>query len=642
MKKENMLSLIEELNKATEAYDKGQPLMSDKEWDNKYFELEKMERYCNYAYPHSPTQSIYYKEIDKLIKTEHNHPMLSLAKTKKEEDILNFVKNKEYITMLKMDGLTCSLLYEKGKLIKAETRGNGQSGEDITHNAMIIPTIPKHIDYLDTLIVDGEIICNLQDFEDYKDKYANPRNFAAGSIRLLNNKECAKRHLTFIAWDWINSNKKTLVEKLNNLWAFGFTTVPYITNSFNIEEMINTAKKFSYPIDGLVVKFNDCAYYNSLGRTDHHYKGGLAFKFADDSIISYLEDIDYEVSRNGVLTPVAVFEPVELEGSVINRASLHNLTVLRNILGDQPYKGQELEIIKANMIIPQIISSEIKALKLEDYPNKIFAPTHCPSCGELLVIECENESEILKCKNENCPCRLINQMEHFFSKKGIEAKGLSKGTLEKLLNWGWIENISDVFELKKYQKDWCYKPGFGIKSVDNILKAIEASRHCDLDRFIVALGIPLIGTTAAKDLTKIFNTWEQFINAVEGDYKFYDIPNFGLEMHYALKKFNYTEAKELVNKYIIFNSIDKNLETTEKNLKDQVFVITGKTQKFKNRDELKNLIESLGGKVTSAVSKNTTYLINNDIDSDSSKNQSAKKLNIPIINEEKFLEIFNI
>lgn len=642
MKKENMLPLIEELNKATEAYDKGQPLMSDREWDNKYFELEKMERYCNYAYPHSPTQSIHYKEVDKLIKTEHNHPMLSLAKTKKEEDILNFVKSKEYITMLKMDGLTCSLLYEKGKLIKAETRGNGQSGEDITHNAMIIPTIPKHIDYLDTLIVDGEIICNLQDFEDYKDKYANPRNFAAGSIRLLDNKECAKRHLTFIAWDWINSNKKTLVEKLNNLWAFGFTTVPYIINSFNVEEMINTAEKFSYPIDGLVVKFNDCAYYNSLGRTDHHYKGGLAFKFADDSIISYLEDIDYEVSRNGVLTPVAVFEPVELEGSVINRASLHNLTILRNILGDQPYKGQELEIIKANMIIPQIISSETKVLKLEDYPNKIFAPTHCPSCGKLLAIECENESEVLKCKNENCPCRLINQMEHFFSKKGIEAKGLSKATLEKLLNWGWIENISDVFELKKYQKDWCYKPGFGIKSVDNILKAIEASRHCDLDRFIVALGIPLIGITAAKDLTKIFNTWEQFINAVEGDYKFYDIPNFGLEMHYALKKFNYTEAKELVNKYIIFNSIDKNLETTEKNLKDQVFVITGKTQKFKNRDELKNLIESLGGKVTSAVSKNTTYLINNDIDSDSSKNQSAKKLNIPIINEEKFLEIFNI
>lgn len=642
MKKENMLPLIEELNKATEAYDKGQPLMSDKEWDNKYFELEKMERYCNYAYPHSPTQSIHYKEVDKLIKAEHNHPMLSLAKTKKEEDILNFVKSKEYITMLKMDGLTCSLLYEKGKLIKAETRGNGRSGEDITHNAMIIPTIPKHIDYLDTLIVDGEIICNLQDFEDYKDKYANPRNFAAGSIRLLDNKECAKRHLTFIAWDWINSNEKTLVEKLNNLWAFGFTTVPYIINSFNVEEMINTAKKFSYPIDGLVVKFNDCAYYNSLGRTDHHYKGGLAFKFADDSIISYLEDIDYEVSRNGVLTPVAVFEPVELEGSVINRASLHNLTILRNILGDQPYKGQELEIIKANMIIPQIISSETKVLKLEDYPNKIFAPTHCPSCGELLVIECENESEVLKCKNENCPCRLINQMEHFFSKKGIEAKGLSKATLEKLLNWGWIENIPDVFELKKYQKDWCYKPGFGIKSVDNILKAIEASRHCDLDRFIVALGIPLIGTTAAKDLTKIFNTWEQFINAVEGDYKFYDIPNFGLEMHYALKKFNYTEAKELVNKYIIFNSIDKNLETTEKNLKDQVFVITGKTQKFKNRNELKKLIESLGGKVTSAVSKNTTYLINNDIDSDSSKNQSAKKLNIPIINEEKFLEIFNI
>lgn len=640
--KEIMLPLIEELNKATEAYDNSNPIMSDMDWDKKYFELVELERLFNYAYPNSPTQNIHYKTIDKLTKVTHNHPMLSLDKTKEVKEVINFIKNKEYITMLKMDGLTCSLHYVNGHLEKAETRGNGSVGEDVTHNAMVLPSIPKFIktDYTE-LTIDGEIICTTENFKNWEDKYANTRAFASGSIRLLDNKECAKRGLTFVAWDWIDADKTkylNLSSKLEALFEYNFTVVPYTLNDFNINKLTEVAKEKRYPIDGLVVKINDCETFDSMGRTDHHFKGGLAFKFADDSVTSYLTDIEYEVSRNGILTPVAIFEPVEFEGTVINRASLHNLSVMDKILGI-PYHGQEVEIIKSNMIIPQIVS----AAQIENPASHIPIPEICPSCGKPLSITIAVDSKVLVCNNPNCTCRFINQLEHFFSKKGVEVKGLSKATLEKLINWGWVNSISDIYELKNHKTEWVRKPGFGEKSVVNILAAIEDSKNCSLDKFIAALGIPLIGTVAAKELAKVFSSWETFYDATQSNYHFYNIPTFGLEMSNSLKKFDYSEANKIAVLYINFKELQQ-IENSknESLLEGKTFVITGKVNIFKNRDELKKVIESYGGKVTGSVSKNTSYLINNDINSDSSKNITAKSLNIPILTEENFINTFNI
>jgi DNA ligase (NAD+) len=648
MYKKNILSLIDKLNKATEAYDSGNPYMKDTAWDSMYFELVRLEEESGLIFPHSPTQTIHYNIMNKLEKVTHSHPMLSLAKTKSEKEIYDFIGGKEYITMLKMDGLTCSLTYKNGKLVAAETRGNGTVGENILHNALILPSIPKSIGIKDELIVDGEIISTYTNFKDWADKYANPRNFAAGSIRLLDSKECAERGLTFVAWDRINAPEKTMAETLVLLDSLGFEVVPYLLNEFNIEALKTTATICNYPIDGLVVKYNNRDYGESLGRTSHHFNNGIAFKFADDSVTSYLKEIDYEVSRNGILTPVAVFEEVELEGSTVSRASLHNMSMMYKILG-HPYVGQEIEIVKQNMIIPQVVSS-VKRKDDERDEKSILTPGYCPSCMEPLEIQCENESEVLACTNLNCSCRIINKLDYFCSKKGLDIKGLSKATLEKLLAWGWIEKISDLFTLESHRTEWTRKPGFGPKSVDKVLSAIEASRKCSFEKYLAAWGIPLIGPAVVKELGKTFDSWTSFIEAVECGFNFYDLKGFGYEMHKAIIHFDYEEAKYIAENYIDFSASEMKKEEVEQvtpndlapNLCGKTFVITGKLVNFKNRTELVNLIEKSGGKVATSVSGNTSYLINNDKDSASSKNREAKTRNIPIITEEEFLQTFGL
>jgi DNA ligase (NAD+) len=638
MYKETILSLIEVLNKATEAYDRGEPYMGDSEWDRIYFELVKLEKETGLIFPHSPTQNIYYNIVNKLEKVTHNHPMLSLAKTKVEKEIYDFIAEKEYVTMLKMDGLTCSLTYKDGNLVAAETRGNGTIGENILHNALVLPSIPKSIGIKDEVIVDGEIISTYNNFKKWENKYANPRNFAAGSIRLLNSEECAERGLTFVAWDRINAPEKTMEETLFSLNRMGFEVVPYLLNEFNIEALKTTATICNYPIDGLVVKYNNRDYGESLGRTSHHFNNGIAFKFEDDSVTSYLQKIDYEVSRNGILTAVAVFEEIELEGSTVSRASLHNMSMAYEILG-YPYVGQEVEVVKQNMIIPQIISS----VKKEQHESTILTPGCCPICGEPLELYCENESEVLMCNNLNCSCRIINQLDYFCGKKGLDIKGLSKATLEKLLNWGWINSLSDIFELKTHREDWIRKPGFGVKSVDNILNAVEASKENTWEAFMSALGIRLIGPNVVKELAKFFSSWNDFIDAKEKGYEFYNLPNFGYEKHKSLHSFNYTEAKMIVEKYMNFKIVEPKEEMESSNTLDgKTFVITGKLTKFKNRAELEEKIAAAGGKVTGSISKKTSYLINNDVNSDSAKNKAAKSAGIPIISEDDFIKTFGI
>jgi DNA ligase (NAD+) len=353
--------LIEYLNYHTKCYDEGHPEISDTEWDKTYFELDQLEKEYSIYFNDSPTQHISYEVVNSLEKVAHNHDMLSLEKTKALNEVKDFLGNVPYLAMCKMDGLTCSLKYWDGYLVSAETRGNGKVGENILHNARVIPSIPKYIPYKGTLIIDGEIICTKDDFKEFENEYANPRNFAAGSIRLLDSNECSKRKLQFIAWEVIKGLEKYkyLSDKLLFLKDFGFITVPYCECK-DYEEDVNTithiAEEFGYPIDGVVFKFDDVEYGRSLGQTSHHFKNALAFKFADDTMETELIDIEWTMGRTGVLTPVAIFNPIELEGSVVSRASLHNISVMEELLG-QPF-GQKVWVSKRNMIIPQIEEAE--------------------------------------------------------------------------------------------------------------------------------------------------------------------------------------------------------------------------------------------------------------------------------------------
>lgn len=639
--KEKMRSLINLLNDWTEAYDNGHPIVSDKEWDDKYFELENLEKESNFSFPDSPTQKINFTIVNKLEKVTHNHKMLSLEKTKNIDDISKFFGNKDYIAMCKMDGLTCSLTYENGKLVSAETRGNGSVGENILHNAMVIPSIPKKIKYNGTLVVDGEIICTAENFKQFEDKYENPRNFAAGSIRLFNSKECYERNLTFVAWDIIDDyeNISTLSDKLIFLKKLGFESVPYAmgTVNFCIDILKEEAKKYGYPIDGIVFKFNDIKYGESLGATDHHFKNAIAFKFYDERFKTYLKDIEWSIGRTGVLTPIAVYEPVNDGVSTFERASLHNVSVMECLFnGTAPYKGQPIWVGKSNQIIPQVF--EVEEIPIAEEAEFLFTPRFCPICGEPTSIE-ENEGvKILICGNPNCEGKMINKLNHFCGKNGLDIKGLSKATLEKLIEWEWIENIIDIFNLKNHRTEWIQKTGFGQKSVDNILNAIEEAKTTTLEAFISSLGIPLIGKVVAADLTKHFKDYHEFREAINNKFDFSEFEGFAESKTEALWNYDYTEADEIYNLLnFCLKEKEENLEKTCANLK---IVITGKLIKFKNRNELKALIETKGGKVVDSVSKNTSYLINNDLTSTSSKNKDAQRLNIPIISEEEFFEKF--
>ena len=631
--------LINKLNYYTKKYDEGNPEISDFEWDNLYFELQDLERVYHTYYEDSPTQRVNYQVVNKLNKVEHNHLMLSLDKTKDLKEINNFIGNKDHIAMAKMDGLTCSLKYINGKLVGAETRGNGIIGEDVLHNALQVKNIPNKINFTQELIVDGEIICTYEDFKKFSEEYKNPRNFASGSIRLLDSKECAMRSLSFIAWDCIKGAEECefMYEKLDKLAILGFEIVPYTrdtTRQYEVDALVEICKKVGYPIDGIVFKYNNITEYNAAGKTDHHFKGGMAYKFYDEEYETTLQDIEWTMGRTGVLTPVAVFEPIEIDGSVVSRASLSNISILKETL-EKPYKGQKVWVSKRNMIIPKIERAE----KDMDGLTKSYIdfPHICPVCGGNVEVikNLNSDTQVLVCKNPKCEGKLINKLEHMLGKKGLDAKGISKATLEKLIEWGWIKRPRDVFELQQYEKEWKNIRGFGEKSVSNILQSISECTNCNLESVISAAGIPLIGRSIAKTLSKKFSSYDTFKEAVNGSFNFSEIDGFGFEMNKSLKTFDYSEIDFIVEKYlkITNNIIDDNKNTNK--LKNLIFCITGKLNKYKNREELVKKIEENGGKTVSSMSKKVNYLINNDINSQSSKNIYAKNNNIEILKEEE-------
>lgn len=658
---DTMRELIDKLNYYTKLYDEGKSPITDKEWDDMYFQLQELEKEFGVVLANSPTMKIDYSVLNQLNKVEHNHPMLSLAKTKSEEDVVNFLQGHDAIAMAKMDGLTCSLRYLNGALVSAETRGNGLIGEDITHNIKFVQGVPLIIPCLaEEFIVDGEVICTYDDFELFSTEYANPRNFASGSIRLLDAKESANRHLTFVAWDIIKgSSYNKLSSKLISLNELGFISVPNIPllkdmiNIDHIKHVIylikDVAKEFKYPIDGLVFKYDNCDYYQSLGYTGHHFRGGLAFKFYDEEYETYLRDIEWSMGKIGTLTPVAIFDPVDDGESVITRASLHNINIMEQLFDKCPHVGDKIYVCKMNQIIPQIVRVEKSKEAYTDYEylnrTPLLIPTHCPCCGEETTIK----DDFLYCKNPNCEGKFINRLDHFCGKKGLDIKGLSKATLQKLINWDWVESIKDIFTLFKHSHEWYKKDGFGTKSVDNILTAIEAARHCEMWRFISALSIPLIGSTYAKEICRQCNDWSQFMKYINGNFDFCKWEGFGPEMNKSLHNFDFTEANEMIDDetIVLTNSswvspdeLRAALKRAGENLiAGKTFVITGKLTTFKNRDEAKTKIEAAGGKVVDSVSSKTNYLVNNDINFTSSKNVKAKNLGIPIITESQLLEM---
>lgn len=659
---EEMRDLIIWLNETTRLYDLGIPAVSDYSWDKKYYRLIELEKETGTVLPSSPTQSIYFEIRDYLPKIKHEHLMLSLDKTKDPKAVESFLGDREWIAMGKMDGLTCSLTYENGELVRAETRGDGEVGEDILHNAKANITIPNHIPYKKRLVVDGEIICTYKEFEKVKDQYKNPRNYAAGSIRLLNSHESRERFLTFVAWDVLeierekNPNSHKLNYLLDCLHCWRFTTVPYVYYIDNnglvtdaIDEIKKECNRLQYPIDGVVFKFNDLDLRESLGSTAHHFNNAIAFKFFDELYDTRLRHIQWTMGRTGVLTPVAVFDPIDADGSIIERASLHNVSVMREVLGGCAYVGEPLQVYKANQIIPQIESAGPKY----DYGYVIAhggvsandCPERCPVCGGDVTIKDNDGVEVLVCLNPNCAGKLINKLDHYLGKKGLDAKGISEATLEKLIDWGWVSELIDIYSLKNYEKQWMAKSGFGEKSVNKILNSIEeASKNLPWEKFLCALGVPLIGTNVCKDLSKVFNSWDEFRSAVDNGYKFYDLPNFGLEKHKSITDFDYETADYLVQHGCVEFAVPASTiaETPiAQPLAGKTFVITGSLKTYKNRAELQAKIEQLGGKVAGSVSKNTSYLINNDTLSTSSKNLTAKKLSIPIISEDSFNEMIS-
>lgn len=631
--------------------------ISDKEYDDLFDELKQLEEETNIIMANSPAHTVGYEVKSKLEKVKHSHPMLSLDKTKSVKDLKKFAGDKDCLLMCKMDGLSILLTYENGQLVKAETRGNGEIGENVSHNARVFKNIPLHIDYMRHLEVEGEAIITYDDFEKINsklpkdEKYKNPRNLVSGSVRQLDNQIVSQRHIKFIAWK-IPTEKDCVLAGFQDAEELGFEIVPYVICKANpleneildsIERLKNKANDNGFPIDGIVMTYNDIPYGESLGATGHHPKHSLAYKFYDDIYPTRLLDVEFTMGKTGVLTPTAVFEPVEIDGTMVERASLHNLLVMRE-LGVE-FIGQEINVYKANQIIPQIYSATpimpFKDPKDKEEIESIVIPDKCPICGADTEIPKDNDTEILICTNPNCKGKLLGKLSHFVSKNAINIDGLSEQTLQKFIDLGWLHSFRDIYYLAEYKNEMHKLDGFGKKSVDKLLESIEKSRNTTLDRFVYGLCIPLIGRTASKTIAREFGSGnvEGFYDAWS-DYNFLQLEDFGNTMDQSMHDFynqNYKWISELIDEFN-FESSEK-MNNINLSIFDKTFVITGSLKHYKNRDELVNIIERFGGKVSGSVSTKTSYLINNNVTSTSGKNKKAIELGIPIISEEEFDKI---
>lgn len=647
-----MKYLINELNEASKMYYNATPEISDREWDRLYKELTELEEETNIVYPNSPTQNVGYKVVGEIKKVKLNHPMLSLDKCHTKEELINFANDKDCILSVKCDGLSTSLYYIDGKLVGAYTRGDGEIGGDVLNNVLTIKNIPKSIPYKDELIIDGETIIDWEAFKNInnsliqgQEKYKHPRNLVSGTLNLLDSSVAEKRNMRFIAWRMIKGDNKsnTVLESFHNIETLGFEVVPFFTYSNktsdkeNLSKMLDKLKEradeVSIPYDGVVMAYNDIEYGMSLGRTSKFFRHSIAYKFEDQEFTTTLKDIEWSMGKTGQLTPVAIFEPVEIDGTMVERASLHNISVMYETMNGGAFVGETISVVKKNQIIPQIVKAETGA---PHNAKLIPIPVKCPVCGEKTDIIQDNNSKILICTNLNCKGKLLGLLSHAVSKAALNIDGLSEATIQKFIDFGWLNDIKDIYYLKKYYDNMMKLSGFGKKSIDKLFKAIENSREVTLDRFIYAHSIPLIGKTASKLIAEDCNyDFDLFITKLEmyENKAFLHIDGFGNEMGIQLNEWWHKNSYIMCNNAKEFNFIVPETENKEQTLSGLTFCITGSLNVYKNRDELKQVLESNGAKVTNSVTSKTTYLINNDTTSSSSKNKKAKELGIKIISE---------
>lgn len=634
-----MKELISRLNQAAKVYYQGQgEVMSNFEYDKLYDELLALEKETGITMNNSPTIHVGYETISELPKEQHVQPMLSLNKTKEPADLVAWLGNEQGLLSMKLDGLSIILTYENGELVKALTRGNGEIGEVITNNAKTFVNIPGRIQYTGTLIVRGEALIRYSDFEELnkqenvEEQYKNPRNLCSGSVRQLNNKITAKRRVHFYAYniisigDEISFTKKK--EGLSWLVKQGFEVAPYReVSASNIEDMItyfsNYVKQSDLPSDGLVLTFDDVAYSATLGRTAKFPHDSIAFKWQDELAETTLREIEWSASRTGLINPVAVFDAVELEGTTVSRASVHNVSILKELkLGI----GDKILVYKANMIIPQIQENKTQS-------GTCVIPDKCPVCGASTALEQEHGSVFLLCPNEECYAKKIKLLTHFVSRNAMNIDGLSESTLEKFVADGMIHSLTDIFYLEKYQDKIVEMEGFGEKSYDNLIESIEKAKQIPLANLLYSLGIKGIGLSMAKliaqkypyPITKMQEISEEDLLKVDGIGEVL-AKSF---VRYFADKNNQEQLKNLDDLLIVSYPEEKEHQP----FAGLTFVITGTLNTFDNRNQCKDIIESLGGKVAGSVSKNTSYLVNNDITSQSSKNKKAKELSVPIIEE---------
>lgn len=643
-----MKELVIKLSEAAKVYYQGKDeIMSNLEYDTLYDELLSLEKETGVVLSGSVTRQVGYETLSELPKEEHVAPMLSLDKTKSIDDLSSFLSQYDGILSMKLDGLSIIVTYDDGHLSKALTRGNGEIGEVITNNAKVFKNLPSEIPFHGHLVIRGEALIKYSDFErmnkeflETGEQYKNPRNLCSGSVRQLNNEITAKRNVNYIVYNLIETDYqsvfKTRKAQIEWLSSLGFDMVPYKeVNSASIykaiEEFSEEVKKSDYPSDGLVLAFDDLAYSASLGRTAKFPRDSIAFKWKDELATTILRSVEWSASRTGLINPVAIFDPVELEGTSVSRASVHNISIVKSLkLG----LLDEINVYKANMIIPQIYENITQS-------NTLEIPKICPVCGSETEIKKDNDSEVLFCNNPNCQAKKIKSFTHFVSRNALNIDGLSESTIEKIIALGILHQYSDFYKLAEHKDLLISMEGFGEKSYNNLIDAINQSKNTSMPRLLFGLGIKGVGLSVAKliyqkypyRLSQFSELTIEMLTEIDG------IGNALAEQFYNY--FNNTDNTDEIKRLEEIFNIEK-IETSQNSkIQNKTFVITGSLTHFTNRTECKETIEQFGGKVTGSVSKNTDYLINNDTMSNSSKNIKAKELRIPILSEEELLELLN-
>ncbi|WP_418966462.1 NAD-dependent DNA ligase LigA [Butyribacter intestini] len=643
-----MKELIDILNKAASVYYQGKDeIMSNFEYDRMYDELSALEKESGLVLAGSPTQKVGYEVLSELPKQTHPSPMLSLDKTKQVDELSSWLGGKEGLLSWKMDGLTVVLTYENGELLNAVTRGNGVVGEVITNNAKVFKNLPVNIPFKGRMVLRGEAIITYSEFKKInallseEEQYKNPRNLCSGSVRQLNNEITAKRNVELYAFTLVEAEgvdfKNSQQNKMEFMKEQGFQTVEYkVVTAKNIYETVEwfseKVKTNDFPSDGLVLLYDDISYGESLGSTAKFPRNAIAFKWADETAKTKLTEVEWSASRTGLINPVAIFEPVELEGTTVSRASVHNISIVKELkLGI----GDTIEVYKANMIIPQIAQNLTKSGSLE-------IPDKCPVCGEKTSIHKENDVEVLFCENPDCLAKKIKSISLFVSRDAMNIDGMSEATIEKFISKGFLHELADLFKLNRYKDEIISMDGFGEKSYEKLVKAAETAKITTTAKFIYSLGIANIGLSNAKMVCKAFSNDFEKIRHASID-ELVEIDGVGEIIAESFVKFFANENNNhMVDDLLDIVTLEDEENDNANDMEGMNFVITGSVNHFSNRSEVKDLIEGRGGKVTGSVTSKTKYLINNDSTSNSSKNKKAKELGVQIITEEEFIDMFSI